>query len=86
MSQELLSICIPTYNRARLLRQIFGGAGRANPRGGGRGKMSSFYISDNGSPDNTRQVVEEFEKTVRRALGLFISRNETNPRHQQKIF
>ena len=75
MPQELLSICIPTYNRSRLLGIILNTLG-------GQIKSAAvqddvvFYLSDNGSPDNTRQVVEEFQKTS--GLRLVYSRNDSN--------
>lgn len=74
MSQELLSICIPTYNRSRLLRQMLAvlcGQIKAVPT-----DDVVIYISDNSSPDNTRQVVAEFEKQS--GVRVVYSRNETN--------
>lgn len=74
MAQELLSICIPTYNRARLLRQILSVLG-------GQIKTADvdsvvIYISDNGSTDATPQAVEEFQKQT--GLKVVYSRNPTN--------
>jgi glycosyltransferase involved in cell wall biosynthesis len=74
MSQELLSICIPTYNRSRLLRQILEVLG-AQIRAAGAENVV-LYISDNGSPDNTRQVVGEFQKQS--GVRVVYSRNDTN--------
>src|ERR1700733_3914982 len=74
MSQELLSICIPTYNRSRLLGQILEVLG-AQIRAAGAEHVV-LYISDNGSPDNTRQVVGEFQKQS--GVRVVYSRNDTN--------
>lgn len=74
MSKELLSICIPTYNRARLLRQVLEELG-AQIRAAGAEDVV-IYISDNGSPDKTRQVVEEFQKESR--VRVVYSRNDAN--------
>jgi abequosyltransferase len=51
MAQELLSICIPTYNRARLLKQILGVLGGQIKTAGADSVV--LYISDNGSTDTT---------------------------------
>ena len=74
MSSELLSICIPTYNRSRLLGQILEVLG-AQIRAAGAENVV-LYISDNGSPDNTRQVVGEFQKQS--GVRVVYSRNDTN--------
>jgi glycosyltransferase involved in cell wall biosynthesis len=74
MSQELLSICIPTYNRSRLLGQILEVLGAQIRTAGAENVV--LYISDNGSPDNTRQVVEEFQKQS--GVRVVYSRNDTN--------
>ena len=74
MSQELLSICIPTYNRSRLLRNILEVLGVQIHTAGADNVV--LYISDNGSPDNTPQVVEEFQQQT--GLKVVYSRNPTN--------
>jgi len=55
---NLLSICIPTYNHAEPLRRSLEAmvpqAKRLN---------IPIYISDNASKDNTRKIVESFQKT-----------------------
>lgn len=55
---DLLSICIPTYNHAEPLRRTLEAmvpqAKRLN---------IPIYISDNASKDSTRQIVESFQKT-----------------------
>ena len=74
MSAELLSICIPTYNRSRLLGQILGVLGPQIRLAGAENVV--IYISDNGSPDATPQVVEEFHKQS--GVRVVYSRNSTN--------
>jgi glycosyltransferase involved in cell wall biosynthesis len=74
MPQELLSICIPTYNRARLLQQILGVLGGQIKTAGADSVV--LYVSDNGSTDATPQVVEEFQKQT--GLKVLYSRNPTN--------
>ncbi len=74
MSQELLSICIPTYNRARLLRQILEVLG-AQIRAAGAENVA-IYISDNGSVDNTRQCAEDFQKQS--GVRVVYARNDSN--------
>jgi glycosyltransferase involved in cell wall biosynthesis len=74
MAQELLSICIPTYNRAHMLRQILDTLG-AQCRVGNPDDVA-IYISDNGSTDKTPHVVEEFQKQP--GLRIVYSRNSTN--------
>jgi glycosyltransferase involved in cell wall biosynthesis len=74
MPQELLSICIPTYNRSRLLGIILNTLG-AQIKAAGTDDVV-IYISDNSSPDNTRQVVEDFQKNS--GVRVVYSRNETN--------
>jgi glycosyltransferase involved in cell wall biosynthesis len=74
MSQELLSICIPTYNRSRLLRQILEVLG-AQIRAAGAENVV-IYISDNASPDDTPQVVGEFQKQS--GVRVVYSRNDSN--------
>ena len=75
MPQELLSICIPTYNRSRLLRIILNTLGGQIKSAAAQADVV-IYLSDNGSPDNTRSVVEEFQKTS--GLRVVYSRNVSN--------
>jgi len=67
---QLLSICIPTYNRADRLK-------RALPLW--IDKVSKYniriVISDNASLDNTQAVVKEFQTIYN---NIFYSRNDTN--------
>jgi len=74
MAQELLSICIPTYNRSPLLRKILellAQQCQSLPAGD-----VVIYVSDNGSSDDTPQVAEEFQK--RPGVQLVYSRNPEN--------
>ncbi len=52
-----LSICIPTYNRAQVLRSLLIDLiPKVEPY------QISIYISDNNSSDETEQIVKEFQK------------------------
>lgn len=51
-----LSVCIPTYNRAELLRETLASFQQQ------LGPDIQVVISDNASPDHTREVVAEFQK------------------------
>ncbi len=68
----LLSICIPTYNRSRLLRQaldsIVASASGCLPD-------VEVVISDNASPDDTRAVAVEYQS---RYPWIAYYRNDTN--------
>ena len=60
MDNEIaLSIAIPTYNRAKSLENLLRGL---LPQVGKSGSSVEVCISDNGSPDATREVVMNFEK------------------------
>jgi glycosyltransferase involved in cell wall biosynthesis len=74
MAQELLSICIPTYNRARLLEQILGVLDGQIKAAGADSVV--LYVSDNGSTDTTPRVVGEFQKQT--GLQVVYSRNPAN--------
>ena len=74
MPPELLSICIPTYNRSRLLGIILNTLGQQIKAAGTDDVV--VYVSDNSSPDSTRQVVEDFQKNS--GVRVVYSRNETN--------
>ena len=56
-SNNKLSICVPTYNRAELLKGCL-----ENTIPQTRKYSIPIYISDNASTDNTAQVVLEFQK------------------------
>lgn len=75
MSNELLSICIPTRNRARYLREMLSTFARQiNEAGIGPDKVV-FYISDNASDDETPGIIFEFAQKVPKAV---CSRNAVN--------
>lgn len=70
-AKPLLTIAIPTYNRARYLEELLSSLFDqliAEPR-------VELIVSDNASPDETPELVEEFRK---RGLQLRYIRNETN--------
>lgn len=69
-ASPVLSICIPTYNRARTLRNTLEVLmAEAAPLG------VSIHVSDNASPDDTPAVVESF---MRRYPYLHYTRHEEN--------
>jgi glycosyltransferase involved in cell wall biosynthesis len=74
MSQELLSICIPTYNRAHLLKPLLGVLAEQIPQENQKDVV--IYVSDNGSGDATPQVVADFQK--QHGLSVVFTRNATN--------
>ena len=67
MPNELLSICIPTRNRARYLREILANfaqqvvAGKIGP------EQVVFYLSDNAAEDETPEIIREFARQVPQA-------------------
>ncbi|HWN10331.1 MAG TPA: glycosyltransferase family 2 protein [Pyrinomonadaceae bacterium] len=69
--KPLLSICIPTYDRAERLRVMLQAV---LPQVAEHADKVELWISDNASPDHTPQVVEE----ARRLGPLQYSRNATN--------
>ena len=75
MNSELLSICIPTRNRAKYLKELLTSYARQMSEGKISGEEVAFYISDNASEDQTPEVFREFEPQVPRA---YYSRNATN--------
>lgn len=74
MAEELLSICIPTCNRAALLRKML--VTLAGQIQAASLAEVVIYISDNSSTDSTPQVVEEFQKLP--GLQVVYSRNASN--------
>lgn len=74
MPQELLSICIPTYNRSHLLKPLLAGLAEQIREAGVNDVV--IYVSDNASPDATPQVVEEFQKQS--GVKIVYSRNPSN--------
>ncbi|CAG0970587.1 partial heptose III glucuronosyltransferase, partial [Anaerolineae bacterium] len=71
-STPLLSICIPTYNRSRFLREaldsIIASASSCLPE-------VEVVVSDNASPDDTPAVMAEYQA---RYTWIRYYRNETN--------
>ena len=75
MSKELLSICIPTRNRARYLNELLSAFARQiNEAGIGPDKVV-FYISDNASDDQTPEIISVFKQKVPSTI---CSRNAVN--------
>lgn len=68
---KLLSICIPTYNRAEYLRKTLDSIVNQE----GFVEHCEIVISDNGSSDNTEEVVKKF---VSLYSNIRYYRNETN--------
>lgn len=68
MSEPLVSIVIPTYNRASLIGQSLKSALAQTY------KNCEIIVVDDGSTDNTRQVVESFGPAVR-----YISKDNSGP-------
>jgi len=67
---ELLSIAIPTYKRAAVLKkQLIDLIEKVRPHD------IAIYISDNASPDNTQEVIEEMKAKYQ---FLYSNRNEKN--------
>ena len=76
MSAELLSICIPTRNRAKYLREMLAAFAQQISDGKIGEDKVVFYISDNASDDGeTPDIIREFEKKVPK---VFSSRNAVN--------
>lgn len=55
--EPLLAICVPTFNRASSLRNLFRSLGAVKAR---FGDEVEICISNNGSTDETREVIESF--------------------------
>jgi len=70
-NRPLLSICIPTFNRANYLRNCLESLERA---GEGWWENIEVLVSDNASNDDTKDVVAEFQ----RRFPLRYFRNQTN--------
>lgn len=71
MTQPLLSICVPTYNRADRLRVMLQAV---LPQVAEHSDRVELWISDNASTDETSRVIED----ARRLGPLNYSRNDTN--------
>ncbi|MDR1460556.1 MAG: glycosyltransferase family 2 protein [Campylobacteraceae bacterium] len=69
-SNKLLSIAIPTYNRAIVVKKLLTDLiPKVKPYD------IAIYISDNASPDNTQSVIEEMKAQYR---FIYSNRNEMN--------
>lgn len=71
MTTPILSICVPTFNRADRLRVMLEAVAPQVAEHAGKVEL---WVSDNASPDHTPEVVE----AARRLGPLNYSRNETN--------
>jgi glycosyltransferase involved in cell wall biosynthesis len=69
MSDTSLAICIPTYNRAEILRATLRHLADLS------GDIAEIVITDNASEDHTRDVVEESQHYFQR---LFYHRHDEN--------
>jgi len=61
MNQPLLSICIPTYNRADFLDKCL--ESLCSSAAGNLDKLE-VVISDNASPDNTKEIVDKYQERL----------------------
>ena len=68
MNSEVLSICIPTRNRAKYLRELLSAFARQVAESGLGPEEVVFYISDNTSDDATPEVIREFAGQVPRVI------------------
>jgi glycosyltransferase involved in cell wall biosynthesis len=68
----LLSICIPTYNRAKLLEQCLNNISKSII---GYEEFIEVIISDNNSSDNTQAVINSFKNRIK---NIFSYSNPTN--------
>ena len=76
--QPILSICIPTYNRAEILRDTLTHYVSCSELDDG----VEIIISDNASPDHTQEVCKEF---VEKYKNIHYFRNEQNVRDRNFI-
>jgi glycosyltransferase involved in cell wall biosynthesis len=83
MSTPLLSLLIPTYNRAPLLTQALDAIGR-QLHDGNVGEIE-IVISDNGSPDETPSVVADFCTAHPSATVRYI-RHESNRGADRNVY
>lgn len=73
MENKLLTICIPTYKRAKELDYSLSCFERELKTVDA--SLLEFFISDNCSPDNTGEVVGKY---IKKGLPIIYSRNDTN--------
>lgn len=83
MDQPLLTIGIPTFNRAQFLHECLENTKKAIDASGFRDKIE-IVISDNGSEDNTTEIVNNFQETFaacryfRNPVNMEFDRNVAN--------
>lgn len=70
--KPLLSICIPTYNRSKYLKNSLDSIVKQNEFLNG---AVEIVISDNASTDDTKEIVESYQKVYK---NIYYSRNEEN--------
>ena len=75
MNSELLSICIPTFNRAKSLDELLGSIAFQIRTFDLKADDIKVYVSDNASPDSTPDVVRKWAPLLHDAV---YSRNQTN--------
>ena len=75
MKPELLSICIPTFNRAKCLDELLGSIANQIQTFNLDAHDIKVYVSDNASPDSTPDV---FRKWAPSLPGAIYSRNQNN--------
>lgn len=73
MENKLLTICIPTYKRAKELDYSLSCFERELKTVDA--SLMEFFISDNCSPDNTGEVVDKY---IKKGLPIIYSRNDSN--------
>lgn len=81
MNNPILSICIPTYNRAECLVQCLESIVNELKDPYLRENVE-VLVSDNGSADNTESVVREFQKKIPE---IFYSKNSENLGYDRNV-
>jgi abequosyltransferase len=79
MNKPLLSICIPTYNRAAFLGVCLESLAHLDTR---YWEVVELIVSDNASTDNTREIIERYQQSI--PLRYF--RNASNIGAERNIF
>lgn len=80
---ELLSICIPTFNRAEYLRELLESINAEIKKHTGIASKFKIYISDNASTDKTYELCNGYSSIIH---NLEYSRNEVNLGGDKNIF
>lgn len=81
INQKLLSMCIPTYNRADCLKRLLD---NIIPQILESGEVIEVCISNNGSTDNTREIVINFKEKYPDLIKY--SENEENLGFDRNVF